>query len=332
MVKYILKRILYSLLILAIVSIVLYLLIRLMPMDYVEQKFLSLKNQGAIDEEELYRIKKLYGLEDDSFVGYLKGYWNWLTAALGGDLGTSFLYNAPVSEVIVDHMWISFGIAVAAFVLEFAIAIPLGIKAATHQYGAVDYTTTVFTMIGISFPSFFLAILLIKIFAVDFGWFPTTGLVDPVVEVTGSGAEIFFNKMWHMILPMVTIVIISVGGLMRHARTNTLEMLNQDFVRTARAKGLSEKSVIYKHVFRNTMVPIVTMMAGILPSLFGGMMLLEQVFALDGIGQIAYKALIIGDIPFIMGYNMFLAILTVLGTLLSDIAYMIVDPRIKISK
>lgn len=329
MVKYILKRVLYSLLILLIVSIVLYLLIRLMPMDYIEQKFLAQKNQGTINEEELYRIKELYGLADDSFVGYLRGYWNWLTAALSGDLGTSFQYDKPVSKVIVDHMWISFYIAIVAFVLEFAIAIPLGIKAATHQYGATDYATTVFAMIGISFPSFFLAILLIKVFAIDLGWFPVSGAVNPQLS---GGIEALFSRLYYMILPMVTIVIISIGGLMRHARTNTLEMLNQDFVRTARAKGLSEKSVIYKHVFRNTMVPIVTMMAGILPSLFGGMMLLEQVFSLDGIGQIAYKALIVGDIPFIMGYNMFLAILTVLGTLLSDIAYMIVDPRIKISK
>ena len=119
---------------------------------------------------------------------------------------------------------------------------------------------------------------------------------------------------------------------MRHTRTNTLEVLNQDYIRTARAKGLSERKVVYKHVFRNTMVPIVTMTAGIIPSLFGGMMILEQVFGLDGIGQIAYGALKEGDIPFVMGYNMFIAILTVIGTLLSDITYMLVDPRIKISK
>ena len=303
-----------------------------MPMDYIDQTFGNKENDGTISKEALMEIKKLYGLEDNTFVGYLRGYWNWLTSALKGDLGLSFKHSLPVAEVILDHMWISFGVAIIAFVLEFVIAIPLGIKAATHQYGATDYATTVFAMIGISFPSFFLAILLIKIFSVDLSIFPITGLVDPTVSVAGSGVEIFFNMLWHMILPMITIVIISVGGLMRHARTNTLEMLNQDFVRTARAKGLSEKTVIYKHVFRNTMVPIVTMMAGILPSLFGGMMLLEQVFGLDGIGQIAYQALVVGDIPFIMGYNMFLAILTVLGTLLSDIAYMIVDPRIKISK
>ena len=227
-------------------------------------------------------------------------------------------------------MWISFGIALAAFILQYVIAIPLGIKAATNQYGAVDYTTTVFAMIGISFPSFFIAILLIKVFAIDLGWFPLQGLQD--ANFTGTALELFANQIWHIILPMLAITIVSIGGLMRHTRTNTLEVLNQDYIRTARANGLSERTVIYKHVFRNTMVPIVTMMAGVIPSLFGGMMILEQVFALPGIGQMAYGALKEGDIPFIMGYNMFLAVLTVIGTLLSDICYMIVDPRIKITK
>ena len=178
MVKYIIKRILYSILILFAVSIILYILVRCLPMDYVENKFLSQMTQGTINAEELYRIKSLYGLEDSSFVGILRGYWNWLISALSGDLGTSFLYNQPVTTVISDHMWISFGIAIAAYVLEFAIAIPLGIKAATRQYGAIDYTTTVFAMIGISFPSFFIAILLIKVFSYDLGWFPSQGIVD----------------------------------------------------------------------------------------------------------------------------------------------------------
>lgn len=330
MVKYIIKRVLYSALILLIVSMLLYLLVRCLPIDYVENKFLSQVNAGTISPEELNRIKALYGLEDSSFLGICRGYWKWLTAVFHGDLGTSFLYNLPVTQVISEHMWVSFGIALAAFILQYVIAIPLGIKAATHQYGVVDYTTTVLAMIGISFPSFFIAILLIKVFAIDLGWFPMMGIQDG--NFTGSGIELFGNQLWHIILPMLAITIVSIGGLMRHTRTNTLEVLNQDYIRTARAKGLSEHTVIYKHVFRNTMVPIVTMMAGVIPSLFGGMMILEQVFALPGIGQIAYQALRQGDIPFIMGYNMFIAILTVIGTLLSDITYMIVDPRIKISK
>ena len=247
-------------------------------------------------------------------------------------MGISFKYGYAVTEVIADHMWISFGVAIVAYIFQFIIAIPLGIKAATKQYGAVDYTTSIFSMIGISLPGFFLAILLIRIFAVGLGWFPINGLFDATVNWEGNGFGKFLNIIYHMILPMVAIIIGSIGGLMRHTRTNTLEVLNQDYIRTARAKGLSERTVVYKHVFRNTMVPIVTMTAGIIPSLFGGMMILEQVFALDGIGNIAYNALAVGDIPFVMGYNMFIAILTVIGTLLSDITYMLVDPRIKISK
>ncbi len=332
MLKYIIKRVLYSILILFFVSLVLYLLMRCLPIDYVEQKFLSQAANGTASLEEMERIKELYGLADNSFAGIIEGYWGWLTSTLQGDLGTSFLYNLPVGEVILDHMWISFGIAILAFVLQYVIAIPLGIKAATRQYGAVDYSTSVFAMIGISLPSFFLAILLIRVFAVELGWFPTQGLVDATIDWTGNGGGKFVNQLWHMVLPMVAIIIGSIGGLLRHTRTNTLEVLNQDYVRTARAKGLSERTVVYKHVFRNTMVPIVTMMAGVIPGLFGGMMILEQVFALDGIGNIAYRALKQGDIPFVMGYNMFIAILTVIGTLLSDITYMLVDPRIKISK
>ena len=131
---------------------------------------------------------------------------------------------------------------------------------------------------------------------------------------------------------MLVLVVLSVGSLMRYTRTNTLEALNADYVRTARAKELSEKTVIYKHAFRNTMVPLVTLLAGILPSLFGGAMITEQVFSIPGIGQLAYQALVVADVPFIMGYNMFIAILTVVGTLLSDLMYAVVDPRVKIGR
>lgn len=131
---------------------------------------------------------------------------------------------------------------------------------------------------------------------------------------------------------MFVLTILSVGGLMRHTRTNMLEVLNSDYIRTARAKGLSEKKVVYKHAFRNTMIPLVTMLAGTLPGLFGGAMITEQVFNIPGIGNKAYRAMIDGDIPFTMSYNMFISIMTVVGVLLSDLAYGLVDPRVKIGK
>ena len=261
----------------------------------------------------------------------LSSYFTWLGNLLKGDLGMSFKYRQPVGKVISENMGISFGISFVATILQFAIAIPLGIKAATHQYGVIDYTVTVLTMIGISLPTFFLSAVFILVFSVNLGWFPIGGLHNSL-PVDASGALIFGDMLWHLILPMLVLVILSVGSLMRYTRTNTLEVLNADYIRTARAKGLSEKTVIYKHAFRNTMIPLVTLMASILPSLFGGAMITETVFAIPGIGKLAYDALLVADVPFIMGYNMFLAIMTVLGTLLSDLMYAVVDPRVKLGK
>ena len=266
----------------------------------------------------------------NKFVAVLGGYFSWLGNMLKGDLGDSFLYQMPVGEVIADHMWISFLISLVALVFQFAIAIPLGIVSATRQYSVVDYSVTVITMIGISLPSFFFAALLIKVFSSWLGWFPASGLVS--AGSSSTGIMYMFDMLHHLVLPMLVLIVLSIGGLMRYTRTNMLEVLNSDYIRTARSKGLSEKKVIYVHAFRNTMIPLMTLLAGILPSLFGGAMITEEVFAIDGIGRLAYKALQQGDVPFIMGYNMFLAVLTVIGTLLSDLMYAVVDPRVKLSK
>lgn len=331
MFKYVLKRIFLSLFILFGVSVIIYFLIRLMPTDFIDEKFSSQILQGIIKQEDIDAIKELYGLGDNSFFGIIKGYFGWLGGMLKGDLGMSFKYGEPVATVIKDNMMVSFTIAAIAFVFQIIIAIPLGIKAARNQYGAFDYGATVFVVLGISLPSFFFATLLLKIFSVDLGWLPLQGLTDPTVIFNSPWAE-FWDKVRHCILPMTVLVVLSLGGLMRHTRTNTLEVLNSDYIRTARAKGLSENKVVYKHAFRNTMIPLVTMLAGLLPSLFGGAMITETVFAIPGIGKKAYDALVVGDIPFIMGYNMFLAVLTVIGTLCADIAYSLVDPRVKLNR
>lgn len=333
MFKYIVKRLLLSILILLGVSIIIYFLVRLMPSDYLDIKFQPLINNNQMTKEDLLAMKAYYGLDDNSFVGIVKGYWGWLTKALQGDLGTSFVYSKPVAEVIGEKMWISFIISGIALILEFVIAIPLGVSSAVKQYSIQDYLVTILTMVGISFPSFFFAALLIKLFAVDLGWLPVSGQISAEIDKTTlSTFEYLMMNLSHFILPMVVLVVLSIGGMMRYTRTNTLEVLNADYIRTARAKGLTEKKVIYKHAFRNTLIPLVTIFAGILPSLFGGAMIVEQVFSIEGIGNTAYKALINADIPFIMGYNMFLAVLTIIGTLLSDIMYAIVDPRVKLGK
>lgn len=328
MFKYIVKRLAISIFILLGVSMLIYFIVRMMPADYIDQHTSAQVAQGQLTEEDVQRMKELYGIGDSSFGGMLKSYGQWLSKAVRGDLGVSFVYGRPVGEVINKYMWISFGISLVGMILNILISIPLGIIAATKQYGAVDYTVTVLAMMGISLPTFFLAALLLRIFSIQLGWFPLQGLSDATRIL--SGPQKIFDILHHLVLPMVTLVILSIGGLMRYTRTNMLEVLNSDYIRTARAKGLSEKTVIYKHAFRNTLIPIVTMLGGSLPGLFGGAMITETVFAIPGIGSTSYSAMTQGDIPFVMGYMMFLAILTILGTILADISYAIVDPRVKL--
>jgi peptide/nickel transport system permease protein len=330
MAKYIIKRILLALLILFGVSIILYFLIRLMPLNYIQNKFLNQVSMGIMTEDEFNRMLALYGLDDNSFWGILKGYWGWLSKFLSGDMGTSFQTGEPVSTVIREKMGISFSISFFALILEVLIAIPLGIKCAVNQYGKFDYVVTFLCMICMAFPSFFLGNLFIKWFAEDLGWFQIGGLSSGTLGM--NWFETLVDTLWHLVLPMFVMVILDIGGLMRYTRTNTLEVLNADYIRTARAKGLSEGKVIYKHVFRNTMIPLVTTLSFTLPTLFGGAMITETVFDIPGIGQTAYNALKVGDIPLAMGYNMFIAVLTVLGILIADLMYAVVDPRVKLGK
>ena len=329
MFKYIVKRLAYALLILLGVSMIIYFLIRLMPVDFIQDKINAINQGGAtVSEETVQTMYKMYGLGDNSFKGILGGYFSWLKALCRFDLGTSFVYGIPVADVIVEHMGISFAIALIATIFEFIIAIPLGITAATHQYSLRDYVVTVLVMIGISLPSFFFGQMLKSVFSLKLGWFPVSGLVDATASYTGISLLIDYAR--HCFIPILTIVILSIGARMRMTRTNMLEVMNSDYIRTARAKGLKEKVVIYKHAFRNTLIPLVTSLAGLLPSLFSGAIITEQVFDLPGIGNIALDAMNRGDIPFIMGYNMFLALLSVLGVILADLAYGLVDPRVKL--
>ncbi len=330
--KYIVKRLLLAILILFGVSLLIYMLSMLMPADYIDNQTAAALANGSMTQADVMRLKELYGLADKSFGGIIKSYLSWLSSTMSGDLGFSFLYGKPVTAVIADYVWISFIIAFIAFVLQIIFAIPMGIQAAVRQYGPYDYTVSILAMIGTALPSFFLSALLMNIFSIKLGLFPLQGLTTATkVFAADARMEIFFDKAWHLILPIMVLTLLSVGGLMKFTRTNMLEVLNSDYIRTARAKGLSEPVVIYKHAFKNTMIPLVTTLSGLLPSLFGGAMITETVFAIPGIGYMALRATQQGDIPFIMGYNMFLSILTVTGMLISDLMYMVVDPRVKLS-
>ena len=330
MLKYIIKRLAYSVLILLGVSLIIFFLIQLMPVDFIQSKVDAMNQGGAtVDQSVVDAMYEMYGIEQNkTFGGIMKGYLNWLGALARFDLGTSWVHGSPVADVIVSHMGISFAIALIATIFEFLIAIPLGITAATHQYSLRDYIVTILVMVGISLPSFFFGNILKDLLALKLDWFPPSGLIDATQSY--KGLDLLLDYARHVFIPILTVVILSIGARMRMTRTNMLEVLNSDYIRTARAKGLEESKVINKHAFRNTLIPLVTSMAGLLPSLFSGAIITEQVFNLPGIGNVALDAMNRGDIPFIMGYNMFLALLSVLGVLLADLMYAVVDPRVKL--
>ena len=319
MLKYILKRLLLSVFILLGVSLILFVLIQNMPSSFAENKINEMNAGGAIvDQSTKDAIMKMYDMS----------YGEWLGRIITLDFGESFTQSMPVVDVIKRDMFVSFLVAAIATIFEFMIAIPLGITAATHQYSFRDYLVTVLVMIGISLPSFFFGQILKGVFSSGLGWLPSSGLGD--VTQSSTGVAYILEYIKYLILPITTVVILSIGGRMRMTRTNMLEVLSSDYIRTARAKGLKESVVIYKHAFRNTMIPIVTSLAGLLPSLFSGAIITEQIFDLPGIGNTAYKAMIVGDVPVIMGYNMFLALLSIIGVLLADLMYAVVDPRVKL--
>ena len=197
MIKYIIKRLAIAVRVLFGVSIIIYTLVRFMPTDFVAQKYLPLINAGQMEPERLDELKELYGLADRSFLGLLRGYGKWVLNLLRGDLGISFYYQLPVGQVIFQNMGISFTLAFISLILEFLIAVPLGIKAATHQYGVVDYSATILSMIGISLPSFFLGAIFIRLFAVELGWFPVSGLSSSNMPNDASAWTIFWDKAWH---------------------------------------------------------------------------------------------------------------------------------------
>lgn len=326
--KFVVKRVLLGALILFFVSLIIYSIERSLPTSYVEGRArdMSMK-QGAKPYEELVaELNASYGLDKPVIVGYF----GWLGKAVRGDFGDSWIWQQPVTQKFKSVIWYSFALGAVALLLEVLIAIPLGIISATHQYGKVDYAITVFALIGISLPSFFFATMLKWVFSINLGWFDLYGIVGRMHETYGSVGK-FFDMAKHMVLPIVTLTIVSVGSLMRYTRTNMLEVLNSDYIRTARAKGVPEKSVVYHHAFRNTLIPIITILGGTLPSLFSGAMITETLFQIPGIGYTSYQCMTQGDLPFTMFYMVFLAFLTLTGNLIADILYAVVDPRVRVN-
>ena len=326
--KFIIKRIIMSIFILFFVAFIIYALLRCLPSSYVENmaQQLSMAPGAKSYEEWIAQLNAQYGLDKNIVLGFF----TWLGDAVRGNFGDSWKYTVPVLQKFNDVIWVSFIMGAISLVLELIIAIPLGVVAATKQYSRADYAITAGALVGISLPTFFFATLLKLLFSVKLGWFDLYGLVGrDYAQLSAAGQ--FLDKAHHLVLPIVTLVIVSVGSLMRYTRTNMLEVLNSDYIRTARAKGLRERKVIYHHAFRNTLIPLVTIVGGSLPGLFSGALITETLYMIPGIGYTSYQAMVAGDIPFSMFYMTFLAILTLAGNLISDILYAVVDPRVRVA-
>ena len=326
--KYIIKRLLWSVVILGIVAFLLYVLMRSLPTSYLEQIARQKSQQpgSRTFEEWMQQLSATYGMDK----GIIPGFVAWLSKAVRLDFGDSWKYTIPVTQKFVQVVSISFWISLIVMILEVVISIPLGIIAATKQYSMADNVISVVALAGISLPTFFLASLLKLIFAVNLKWFDLNGLVSRNHDFLSPAGQRWDIAM-HLVLPIMTLTIASVGAYMRFIRTNMLEVLNSDYIRTARAKGLSERRVVFHHAFRNTLITLVTIWGSSLPARVSGAMITEQLFSIPGIGYTSYQAMVSGDIPFSMFYLVFIAILTLIGNLLTDILYAVVDPRVRIA-
>ena len=268
--------------------------------------------------ESLQRAREALGLNDPIIVQY----WNWLKQLVQGNFGYSTYNGQAVLTEILDRLPATLLLTVTSFVISFVVGIPLGVYSATHKYSKADYGLTVF-----SIPSFFFGMGLIFVFALKLKWLPTSGFGSSTFN--GEGMALILHKLKYLIMPALVMSLSNLATVMRFARSSMIETLNQDYVRTARAKGLSEKVVIYKHALKNSMIPVITIFGQSIPNLFGGAYITEKVFGWPGMGLLGVDAINNRDYQMLMGLTLFTAILVLLGNLLADIMYSFVDPRIR---
>ncbi len=264
----------------------------------------------------------------DPSIPFYQKFVNWIGELLRGNLGYSTKHKKPVVDIIKTYMGPTFTLSLTSLCISLLIGIPAGVISATRQRTLVDNTFTVFSLIGISMPAFFFGLILLKVFAVDLKWFPLYGMRNFLLKPNGP-FDVFFDIVHHTVLPAFVLGLASTASFMRYTRSSMLEVIRQDYIRTARAKGLKEKVVIYRHAFRNAIIPIITLLGFWIPGLLSGAVTTETIFAYPGLGKISVEAVNARDYPVILGINSMLSMLTLLGALLADVLYAVADPRIK---
>jgi peptide/nickel transport system permease protein len=312
--KYILQRILVAIPVIFGVTVVAFFIMTLAPGDAVDMLI-----SPGLSPEDIELKKKSLGLDQPVFVQYVR----WLQEMMQGNLGYSFTNRQPVTDRIFDRFGATFTLAMSAMLFSYAIALPIGILSAVRQYSTLDYAATLFSFLGVSIPSFFFGLLMIYIFSLKLDLFPTGGM-----QSVGKDFSLA-DRLSHLVLPMIVLSLQNTGVVMRYTRSSMLDIIRQDYVRTARAKGLHGQIVLVRHALRNALIPVITLVGLQIPFLLSGAIITEQIFNWPGMGRLTVEAINQRDYPTIMGLNLMIAILVVIGNLLADVFYGVVDPRIR---
>jgi peptide/nickel transport system permease protein len=314
MTKYVLRRLLISIPVLFGVTVIAYFIMTLAPGDAVDMLI-----DPGLSPEDIALKKQALGLDQPVVVQYVR----WLGQLAQGNLGYSFNNRRPVTERIGERLGSTLTLAFSALLFSYLLAIPIGVLAAVRQYSIWDYIATVFSFLGVSVPSFFFGLLLIYFFALKLDWFPTGG-----THIIGAPFSLA-DRFAHLILPMTVLSLQNIGAVMRYTRSSMLDVIHQDYIRAARAKGLRERVVLFRHALRNALIPVITLAGLQFPFLLGGAIITEQIFNWPGMGRLAVEAITQRDYPTIMGINLLAAIMVIIGNLLADVMYGVVDPRIR---
>lgn len=328
MLKYVGKRLVYMVGVFFVVSIIMFTLFNNVPGDRALNQVQNLKGKVSAEvfEERYQEAREKLGLDDPIPVRYVK----WMGNLLRGDLGYSTFYKTEVSEVLGQPLMNTILINIVATILALAITIPLGIHCAVKKFSKFDNAVQALTIVGYSVPQFILALVFMYIFAVQLGWFPISGMNSPNFQ--GTGMEAVLDRMRYLALPVLVMTVASLGGMTRYVRAAMIDALRMDYIRTARAKGLKEKVVIYSHAWRNALLSVITLIIGWFMNIFMGSIIIEQMFQLNGIGKMYYVGLMNQDYDLALAIQMLYCVITLISNLVTDLSYGIVDPRVRINK
>lgn len=328
MLKYVGKRLIYMVGVFFVVSIIMFTLFNNVPGDRALNQVQNLRGKVSDEQFQLryQEARDRLGLDDPIPIRYVK----WMGNLLQGDLGYSTFYKKEVADVIKEPLKNTISINLFATIVALGITIPLGIYCAVKKFSKFDNAVQVITIVGYSVPIYIIGLVFIYIFAVQLGWLPINGMNSPNFQ--GTGWAFFVDRLHYLTLPVIVMTVASLGGMTRYVRAAMIDALRMDYIRTARAKGLKEKVVIYSHAWRNALLSVITLIIGWFMTIFMGSIIVEQIFQLNGIGKMYYTGLMNQDYDVALAIQMLYCVITLISNLITDLSYGIVDPRVRINK